>query len=128
MRRTITALVISSTVFAGIYGLAASIGVTSTTLGAGSAVVAACQSTAVTVSYTSTFTSGSYKATTVSVGGLDTAARPCGNKSIKVSLSGSAGQLGEQTATTPTSGTSMNLAFTGVEASDVTGVHVAIAG
>jgi hypothetical protein len=128
MKKAVIAIVLGASVFTAIYGLAASLGVSSGTLGAGNTTVAACQSGTLSVSYSPSFSSGSYKATTVTIGSIDTATTACGDKSIKVSLTGSAGQLAEQTGTTPTSGTSMNLTFSSVEAADVTGVHVVIVG
>lgn len=128
-KRALLAVLVGATVFGGIYGLAASLGVSSGALGAGDATVVACQSTAITVGYSPSYSGGSYSATTVSINGLDTAANKCGSKAIKVTLSGAGGaSLGEQTDTTPSSGTSMNVSFSGVSAAAVEGVSVAITG
>ena len=54
-----------------------------------------------------------------------------GTVSGRVTLTGPGGSnasLGEQTGTTPSSGTTMGFSFPGVSASDVTGVHVVISG
>jgi hypothetical protein len=134
MKRAIIALAIGGAVFAGIYGFAASLGVSSQTLGAGSSAVAACQTQTLTISYTPTYNGtapAGYRATTVTVGGIDTGAGACGGKAIRVTLTGPGGSdasLGEQTGTTPTTGTSMDFTFANVKAADVTGVHVAISG
>jgi hypothetical protein len=133
-KRTVVALAIATGVFGAVFGLAASLGVTSGTLGAGNAAVVACQAGTLNVSYAPTYNAASptgYRATTVTIDNLDTSAAACGGKALRVTLTGpgaSTASLGEQTATVPTSGTSMNLSFASVSASDVTGVHVAIAG
>jgi hypothetical protein len=134
MKRALVAVLIGAAIFAGVYGFAATLGVNSDSLGAGSSAVAACQTGAVSVSYTSSYNAAApagYRATTVTVGNLDTTAGACGGKAIRVTLTGpgaSNASLGEQTGTVPSSGSSMSLAFAGVNASDVTGVHVVIAG
>jgi hypothetical protein len=129
MKRKLIAIVASAAVFSGIYGLAASLGVSSSSLGAGSSAVAACQATPVTVSYTPTYDStatAGYRSTTVTI---DNLAASCLNKSFKVTLTGAGdSSLGEQTGSTPSSGTSQSLTFTGVAVSAVTGVHVTIYG
>ncbi len=134
IKRAIASLVIGGAIFGGVYALAASLGVSSSTLGAGNAVVVACQAGTVNVGYTPSYGSASpagYRATTVTIGNLDTSTSACGGKDFKVTLTGPSGSdasLGEQTGTTPTTGTSANLTFSGVNASDVTGVHVTITG
>jgi|SRR5437667_9863071 len=135
MKRAIIAIAIGAAVFATVYGFAASFTVTSASLGAGSTAVAACQSGTVNMTYTPSYQSGlpGYEATTVTVNGLDLTAGHCGGKAIRVTLTGpgaSNASLGEQTATLPTSSVTTTQAFTfsGVKASDVTGVHVVISG
>ncbi|HEY3211250.1 MAG TPA: hypothetical protein VGL18_15965 [Actinomycetota bacterium] len=134
MKRLLVALLIGGAVFAGVFGVAASLGVTSDSLGAGNSVVAACQAGTVSVSYTPSYSASApagYRATTVTVGNIDTSPSACGGKAIQVTLTGPGGSnasLGEQTGTTPTSGSSMSFTFASVSASDVTGVHVVIAG
>jgi len=127
MKRALLGLGIGGVIFAGVYGFAASLGVTSHSLGAGSDVVAACQPSAtgnVTVSYTTVYNPGGYQAPTVTVGNIDS---NCNGKAMKVTLTGSANaSLGEQTASAATGTTT--LSFSGVNASAVTGVHVVIAG
>lgn len=131
MKRTLIALLIGAVVFFGVYALAASLGLTADTLGAGSTAVAACQSGTINVSYTATYsaTAPGYQATTVTLNNLDETSGHCGGATAKVTLSGASNaSLGEQTATLPTgAGTTQAFTFTGVKASDVTGVHVLIA-
>lgn len=73
MKRIVMAVAIGAVVFGGIFGLAANLGVSSDTLGAGTSAVAACQTAPVSVSYTPTYdatgTAG-YRATTVTVDDL----------------------------------------------------------
>jgi len=131
MKRALIATGLAAIVFSGIYGLAASLGVNSGTLGAGTAAVAACQSTAVDVSYVPTYsdTIPGYEATDVTLDGLDTALAACGDKSFKITLSdGADASLGEYTGTTPTSGTSVTVTASNVAAADVEAVHVTIYG
>jgi hypothetical protein len=136
MKRTLVALLVGAVLFGSIYALAASLTVTSATLGAGNTAVAACQSGTVNVTYSgNTYGSTSpagYKTTTVTLNGLDETAGACGGKAVKVTLTGpglSNASLGEGTGTLPTgSGTTYDLTISGVSASDVTGVHVLIAG
>ena len=134
MKRTLTAIFAGILVFATVYGFAASLTVTSASLGAGTTAVAACQSTALNATYSPTYQSGlpGYESTTVTVNGLDETAPKCGGKAIRVTLTGpgaSNASLGEQTATLPTgAGTTQAFTFTGVKAADVTGLHVVISG
>jgi hypothetical protein len=133
-KRILGGAAVAIAVFGGVYGLAATLNVNSDSLGAGTSAVAVCQTGTVAVGYGATYSAGApgYQATTVTLGNLDTnSSTGCGGKAVRVTLTGpgaSNASLGEQTGTAPTSGTSMNLSFTGVKASDVTGVHVVIAG
>ena len=134
MKRALTAAAIGLLVFAGVYGFAAALPVTSDSLGAGSSAVAACQAGAVNVTYTPSYVSATagYEATTVTVTGLNETAANCGGKAIRATLTGpgaSNASLGEQTATLPTgAGTTQAFTFAGVNAASVTGVHVVISG
>jgi hypothetical protein len=132
MKRLLIGLALAAVVFGAMFGLAASLGVSSGTLGAGSSAVAACQAGQLSVNYTPTYSAtatAGYRATTVTVGGIDTATTACGGKSIKVTLTGAGdASLGEQTGTTPSTGTSYDLTFSGVSAASVTGAHVTIYG
>ena len=131
VKRALVGVGIASAVFAGVYGLAASLSVNSDSLGSGNSAVAACQAGTVSVSYTSTYASGvpGYQATNVNLGNLDTTAGACGSKAVKVTLSGTGNSsIGEYTGTVPSSGTTMSLTASGIAASSVTGVSVVIAG
>lgn len=134
MKRTLTAIGIAIVVFATVYGFAASLTVTSQTLGAGTTAVAACQAGALNITYAPTYQAGlpGYEATTVTVNGLNETAPNCGGKTIAVTLTGpgaSNASLGQQTAVLPTgAGTTQALTFAGVLAQNVTGVHVVIYG
>jgi len=133
MKRGITALVVGATLFASVYAVAAGLSLSGGTLGAGSMAVSACQAGTVSVAYTPSYNSSvpGYQATTVTLGNLDTSSGGCGGKAARVTLTGpgaSNASLGEQTATVPSSGTTMDFTFSGVKASDVTGVHVVISG
>ena len=127
-KKLAVALAGGATVFGGVYGLAASLSLTSDSLGAGQAVVAACQSTALNATYTSTYsaTVPGYQVTTVTLTGLTST---CYSKAYKITLSGASGtSLGEATGTAPASGTTIAATFTGVSAASVTGVAAVISG
>jgi hypothetical protein len=134
LKRALIIGAVGLSVFGGMFGLAASLGVSSQSLGAGSSTVVACQAGTISTSYASTYSATApvgYRATTVTLGNLDTTGIACGGKAAKVTLTGpgvSTASLGEQTGTVPSTGTTMALTFTGVSASDVTGVQVTIAG
>jgi hypothetical protein len=136
VKRLLLALFVGGAVFGTVYGLAASLGVTTKTLGSGSSVVAGCQVTTLTTSYATAYdaTLPGYKVGVVTINGLDTtSATNCASKSFKVTLTGASNaSLGEITGTTPASGTSFSADFTSsvptVSAANVTGVHVLITG
>jgi hypothetical protein len=136
VKRLAVAMLVGTAVFGSVYGLAASLGVTSRSLGAGSSVVAGCQATQLTVAYAAVYdaTLPGYKVGVVTVTGLDTtSATNCASKAFKVSLTGASNvSLGEISGTTPASGTSFTADFTSttplVSAASVTGVHVLITG
>jgi hypothetical protein len=123
----IVALVVASIVFAGVYGFAASLGITSNGLGAGNAVVAAC-GTGINAAYTTAYASGipGYSVSQVNLTNIPAA---CLSKSYRIQLTGAAGAAvgAEMTGTLPASGTTANIATSGnVDASLVTGVSVVI--
>ncbi|MGP8159759.1 MAG: hypothetical protein ACLQGJ_00845 [Candidatus Dormibacteria bacterium] len=129
MKRILGAIAAGVVAFSGIYALAASLSVTSNTLGAGTAVVASCQAAALNATYTplaySTTVPG-YTAATVTLTGL---ASSCYSLPYRVTLYGAGNaSLGEATGTTPASGTSFAASFTAVSAASVTGVAVVIGG
>src|ERR671936_1190701 len=134
MRRVAVALLVAGLVFGAVYGLAASLGVSSKSLGAGNASVSACQAGTLTAGYAVTYDSTipGYKVGVVTVTGLDTtSATNCASKSFRITLTNSSNaSLAEVTGTTPASGTSFTADFSssGVAASSVTGVHLVISG
>lgn len=135
MKRIIAALATGAVVFAGVYGLAASIGVGTDTLGSGSTSVAACQAGPLTTSYATSYSSTlpGYQVGVVTVSGLDTTTEPtnCASKAFKITLVDSGDTaLAEVTGTTPASGTTYPADFgpSDVLASSVAGVHVLITG
>jgi hypothetical protein len=131
-KRVVTGLLAGAMVFSVVVGMAASLGgITSGSLGADDAVVAACDTNGVTTSYTTSYsTSGTagFHVGNVAVGGI---ADTCDGDTMSVTLTGAGGSsLGEQTATVPTgAGTSASVSFAAanVLAESVTGVHVVIA-
>jgi hypothetical protein len=134
MRRVAVSLLVAAMVFGAVYGLAASLGVNSKSLGAGNSSVAACQNATLTASYAVSYDSSlpGYKVGVVTVNGLDTTSPTnCASKSFRITLTNSSNtSLGEVTGTTPASGTSFTADFSssGALASNVTGVHLTIAG
>jgi hypothetical protein len=129
MARTATKLVIATAValvaFGGVYGFAASLGITSSGLGAGSAVVAACGS-GTTVAYTTTYTAAisGYSVSQVNLASIPAA---CLSKSYNIQLTGAAGATvgSAMSGTLPASGTTATIATAGnPDASLVTGVSV----
>ena len=115
--------------FGLVLGMAASLNLTSDSLGSATTTVAACQAGALNATYASTYsaTSPGYTVGTVTITGL---AATCYSKPYKVTLSGAAGaSLGEATGTTPASGTSISVTFApAVSAASVTAINVVISG
>jgi hypothetical protein len=134
MRRVVVAVLVAGVVFGAVYGLAASLGVSTKSLGAGNSAVAACQSGTLTASYAVSYDSTipGYKVGVATVSGLDTtSANNCASKSFRITLTNAANaSLAEVTGTTPASGSSFTADFSssGVPASNVTGIHLVIAG
>lgn len=129
-KRLLIALAVGTAVFAGAYAMAASLAVSSTRLGSGNAAVTSCDTdgvaTSYTVSYSATGTAG-YKIDTAEISGV---AAACNGGSMKVTLTGASdASLAERTQVVAAASTySVNFGTAGVLASDVTGVHVTIAG
>jgi hypothetical protein len=126
-RKVLLASVVGVTVFGGTYGLAASLGLTTDTLGAAQTVVAACQAGTMNVTYTPSYSSAlpGYNVTAMTVAGLQAG---CYSKSYRVTVSGAAGaSLAEVTGTAPTSGTTIALTVT-ASAASITGVAVVFEG
>jgi hypothetical protein len=129
VKRVLAAIIAGMITFGAVFGLAASLNLTSDSLGAGTAVVASCQAAAMNATYTSAYsaTAPGYTVGTVTVTGL---AASCYTKPYKVTLSGAANaSLGEATGTTPGVGTSFAATFApAVAGASVTGISVVISG
>jgi hypothetical protein len=129
VKRVLAAIVAGLFTFGGVYGLAASLNLTSDGLGAGSAVVASCQAATLNATYTTSYSSSlpGYQVANVTVTGL---ASTCYGKAYRVTLTGAgAASLGESTGTTPSSGSSFAAAVSpAVDATSVTGLTVVISG
>jgi hypothetical protein len=121
------ATVLALIVFAATYGFAASLGLSSSGLGAGSAVVAACGS-GIQAGYTTTY-SASIPGYSVSSVNLSAIPAACLSKSYKIQLTGAAGVAvgSEMSGTLPASGTTASISTAGTpDASLVTGISAVI--
>lgn len=129
MKRLLFAAFAALLTFASTYGLAASLNLTTESLGAAEATVAACQAGALTATYATTYSTSlpGYVVGTVTVNGL---ASTCYGKTYRITLSGAGNAaLAEATGTTPSSGTSFSATFSpAVDAAAVTGIGVIISG
>jgi hypothetical protein len=128
-RRTqlLLAVSVAAIVFGAVYGFAASLGITSSGLGAGNAVVSAC-GTGITVSYTAAYGSSipGYFVSQVNLGSIPAG---CLNGSYRIQLTGAGGAAvgSEISGTLPSSGTTATIATSGTpDASQVTGVSAVI--
>jgi hypothetical protein len=124
--KMVLAAVAAIIVFASTYGFAASLGLSSSGLGAGSAVVASCGS-GIQAAYTTAYASGipGYAVSQVNLSAIPAA---CQSKSYKIQLTGAGGAAvgAEMTGTLPATATA-NIATSGnPDASLVTGVSVVI--
>ena len=125
--KLVLAAVVASIVFAGVYGFAASLGLGSSGLGAGNAVVASC-GTGIQAAYTTAY-SATLPGYSVSQVNLSSIPAGCLSKSYRVQLTGSGGAAvgSEVTGTLPASGTTATVTTSGnVDASLVTGISVVI--
>src|SRR3954453_3425719 len=125
--KLVLAAVVASIVFAGVYGFAASLGLTSSGLGAGNAVVASC-GTGINAAYTTAY-SASIPGYSVSQVNLTSIPAACLSKSYRIQLTGAAGAaVGSQmTGPLPASGPTASISTSGnVDASLVTGVSVVV--
>ena len=121
-------LALGATIFGGVYGLAASLSLTSDSLGAGQSVVAACQSTAMRATYLSSYsaTTPGYDTTTVRITGLTST---CYGKAYSVTVTdASNASLAQATGTTPSTGTSFDVTLTNDSAASIGGVAMVISG
>jgi hypothetical protein len=129
-RRLILKVLAAATVFGAVFAMAATLGVSSETVGAGDAAVASCDTDGVTTGYAPAWDAGDerYEVATVTIKGI---AAACNGKAAKVTLTGSSGaSLGEGTATLSVGGGDTTDDVTvapAAAAADVTGVHVVIA-
>ena len=127
MKRAIIALLAGVAVFASVFGLAASLGLTSDELGAGDADVEACANP-VNVSYTAEFVAASgYELATVEVGATTGAA--CVDQDVQITFLDESDDsvLAEHVGTVPADG-SMNVSALNVLAEAVGHIHVVITG
>jgi hypothetical protein len=128
-KRALLALVAGALTFGSVYGLAASLNLTTDSLGAATTTVAACQSGTLNATYASTYSASGpgYTVGTVTVSGLATT---CYSKAYRITLAGTGGtSLGESTGTTPATGTSFSATFTPVvAAASVTAITIVISG
>jgi hypothetical protein len=125
--KIVLAAVVASIVFAGVYGFAASLGLGSSGLGAGNAVVSSC-GTGIQAAYTTAYSSSlpGYSVTQVNLSAIPAG---CLSKSYRVQLTGTGGATvgAEATGTLPGSGTTFAVPMTGnVDASAVTGISVVV--
>jgi hypothetical protein len=125
--KMVIAAVAAATVFGGVYGFAASLGLTTSGLGAGNAVVAACGS-GIQASYTTTY-SASVPGYSVNQVNLASIPAGCLSKAYRIQLTGAAGATigSEMSGTLPASGTTASIATAGTpDASLVTGISVVV--
>jgi hypothetical protein len=125
--KLVLAAVIASIVFAGVYGFAASLGLSSSALSAGNAVVASCGS-GMQAAYSTAY-SATLPGYSVSSVNLSSIPAGCLSKTYTIQLTGAAGATigAAMTGTLPASGTTANISTTGnVDASLVTGISVVV--
>jgi hypothetical protein len=129
-KRLAIAAIVGVTVFATVYAVAASLGVTASSLGAGTATTASCDTDGVATSFDTTYSAAAagYKVTTVHVTGIATPA--CAGATMKVTLMGAGdASLAEVTATlaTPVADpTNLDFSASNILASAVLKVSVVI--
>ncbi len=132
-RRAIVASLLGLTVGAGVLASAASLGVTGNTLGAGTTVIASCDTDGVTLKYGHTYFAtlpavnpGSYRTSSVIVSGI---AAGCAGKSMSITLKDAAGvSLASGTVVAVTSPSStVTFASPFADANIVVGAAVVIA-
>jgi hypothetical protein len=128
-RLLISALVLG-TVFATVFGLAATLGVGTTSLGAGNSAVGSCDTNGVSTAYANTWDAADqrFEVTSVTVNGIDD---NCDGKTLKAALTDSSNvKIGEGTVTVPSvAGTftaTVSSLDTNPAASAVNNIHVVI--
>lgn len=125
--KMIVAGVAAFIVFASVYGFAASLGLSSSGLGAGSTVVSACGS-GIQAAYSTAYAS-SISGYSVSQVNLSSIPAGCLSKSYKVQLTGAGGAAvgSEMSGTLPAAGSTASIATAGTpDASLVTGISVVV--
>lgn len=114
-RRALIALIVGIMVFTIVFAVAASLSVTSSSLGAGTGTVASCDTNGVATSFDTTYDAAAvgYEVTTVHVTGIATPG--CDGLTMKVTLVGAGdASLAEQTVTLATPAASpTDLTFSG---------------
>jgi len=130
-QRLVIAAMVGIMVFATVFAVAASLSITATSLGAGTATVASCDTNGVTTSFETTYsaTAAGYQVTTVHVAGIATPG--CDGLTMKVTLIGAAdASLAERTVTlaTPAANpTDLNFTADNVLAASVVKISIVIA-
>jgi hypothetical protein len=130
-KRIIIAFIVGMTVFSMVFAVAASLNVTASSLGAGTATVASCDTDGVAAGFDTTYSVAAvgYKVTTVHITGIATPG--CDGRTMKVTLIGAAdASLAEQTVTLATPAadpTNMSFSADNVLASAVLKISVVIA-
>ena len=126
--KVVVAAIVSCIVFAGVYGFAASLGLSSSGLGANSVVVGACTgASTIAASYTTAYVPAlpGYSVSQVNLASIPAA---CQNRPYRIQLTGAAGAAvgAEMTGTLPGTATAnINTGGT-TDASLVTGISVVI--
>jgi hypothetical protein len=124
--KLVVAAVVASIVFAAVYGFAASLGLSSSGLGAGSSVVSSC-GTGIQAAYTTAYAAGipGYAVSQVNLSSIPAA---CQSKSYKIQLTGAGGvAVGtEMSGTLPATATANIPTAGNPDASLVTGISVVI--
>jgi len=131
MKRFLIAGIAAAVVFATVFGIAASLGVTSGSLGVGVSTVGSCDPDGVTTTYTVAWVIGAFRVTGVTVGDID----GCDGHKVQIALLGTDGTLATSTSAKTVSGdTDASVTFSYSDsdlsarprASAVTGVQVTI--
>jgi hypothetical protein len=126
-KRLLAGIAVAGIVGGGTYGFAATLGVSSDNLGAGSTVVASCDTDGITADYTAVYSASAnaYQVTTVELGGV---AATCDTQQVQITLSGAANaSLNETVATVAQASGAQTITLSApVAASAVTGLHVVI--
>lgn len=129
-KRLAIVLATAVAVFGAVFAFAASLGVSSATLGAGSGVVSSCDTNGVTTTYGTTYSSG-YIVNSITVTGI---AAACDGLTVSATLTGTGANLpktvnlGTYTDSTDLGSKSANIASNQPLASDVTGASALISG